>query len=644
MSEDSNIRFRPWDKAGRGEPGATLLEVAQATGINIESLCGGEGLCGTCTVIVEEGSDCLEEPSQAEQHLFTPAQLDEGYRLSCRATVAQTDCQLDVSVPSSSQQSSGVVLTEGVELDIELNPAVRHHRVVLPTPSLDDHTADRERLIAGLAYQYDLDITQIDHLVQQELPNTLREHETDEGLALTATVYDESEVIDVSPGLDEAVYGLAIDIGTTTVAVYLLDLRSGEQLAVASTLNPQSRYGGDIMTRVRHTRREEAGRDQLQQAIIEGVNECINDVTREAGVTSDDIYEAVFVGNTAMHHLFLGIEPSYVAGSPYIPANHAGLQTKARELDIEINPAGYLTWLPISGGWVGPDHVSVLLVSGHYRREEMTVCIDIGTNGEISVGNQDGVWVTSAPAGPALEGAEITHGIRAQNGAIEAVSIDPETFEPTYETIGDGPPNGICGSGVIDALAEMFLVGLVDRRGQFKDEILNHDRIRRNAHDVIEYLLVDESDADVGHDLVITQNDIREIQRAKAAIQAGTLVLLEELDIDAIERVVLAGGFGNYIDPDSAMTIGLYPDVGADRVEFIGNAAGIGAHVSLLDSGQRAEADRIVEQVQYYEIAGTDTFRDHFLDSMYLPHRDFDRYPWVRDRIERSRDVDDIGE
>ena len=642
MSDESSLRFQPWDKGGPVETGTTVLEAARDIGISIESLCGGEGLCGTCKVIIDEGVDCLSEPTQADELLLTEAQVDEGYRLSCRSTVIEPDCEIETTVPSSSQKTGGIVLTEGTELDVDLNPAVKHYRVELAEPSLEDNVADRERLIAGLRETYELDISDVDQLVQRELPNQLREEQSEGRIDVTATVYNGSEVIDVSPGLDESVYGLAIDIGTTTVAVYLIDLRTGERLAVSSTLNPQSRYGGDLMTRVRHTRRNENGRNDLQEAILEGVNECIGTVIDDAAVDSGDVYEAVFVGNTAMHHLFLGIEPSYVAGSPYVPANHAPIRLKARELGIDINPSGYLYWLPISGGWVGPDKVSVLLVSGHYDSDEVTVCIDIGTNGEISVGSEAGMWVTSAPAGPALEGAEITHGVRAQDGAIEAVEIDPATFEPTCTIIGGDPPNGICGSGVIDALAEMFEVGLVDRRGQFREEVLDTSRVRTNEDGVVEYVLVEAAEAGVGHDIVLTQNDLREIQMAKAAIQAGTLVLMEELDIDDVDRCVLAGGFGNYIDPASAMTIGLYPDLDMDQVEFLGNAAGIGAQLALLDTGARAEAQAIVDEVEYYEIAGTDIFRDHFMDSMYLPHQDFERYPRVKDRIEALRSVDDV--
>lgn len=641
MSEEPSITYQPWGKRTDAVIDQTLLSAAESAGVGIESLCGGEGLCGTCKVVVENGETRLSDPVEADELLLSEDLLEQGYRLSCRATV-ETQGDIEVTVPSVSQKSGGVVLTEGRELDIELDPAVKQYHLELDEPSLEDNVADRERLLAGLADDYGLDVDAIDHRVHRKLPNRLREREHDSRLDVTATVYDEREVIDLAPGVHEELYGLAVDIGTTTLAVYLLDLRTGDVEAVSSRLNPQSSFGGDIMTRVRHTRRNDDGRGELQDAIVEGVNDCIDEVTTEAGIEPGHVYESVFVGNTAMHHLFLGIEPSYVAGSPYVAANHAPVEVKARDLGIDINSSGYLYWLPISGGWVGPDKVAVLLVAGHYREDPMTVCIDIGTNGEISVGNKDQLWTTSAPAGPALEGAEITHGVRAQAGAIEHVTIDSETLEPDWEPIGDEPPNGICGSGVIDAVAELFETGILDRRGQFRDEVLDHDRVRTNDHDVVEYVLVWDDESTIDGDVVLTQNDIREIQMAKAAIQAGTLVLMDELGIEEVDRVVLAGGFGNYIDPDSARTIGLYPDTAFEKVESLGNAAGVGAQLALLDRDARDEAQHIVERAAYYEIAGTDVFRDSFLESMYLPHQHIERYPRVKAHVESLRDLDDI--
>ena len=642
MSDEPEVGFSPMDERIAVPEGTTLLDAAEAAGISVEALCGGQGMCGTCKMLVDEGEACLSPPGEADEFVLSSDQRADGYRLSCRAEV---ECgPVRATVPSSTQNTGGIVLTDGQEMAFDLDPAVRRYHLELPAPTLEDNVADRERVRQGLAATYDLAVEAFDHPTLRELPNDLRAGEVDDGdvLDVTVTVYDGREVIDVAPGLHESAYGLAIDVGTTTLAVYLVDLRTGETEAVSSRLNPQSDFGGDLMTRVRHTRRNEDGRAALQAAIRDGVNECIDEVTAEAGVDADEIFEAVFVGNTAMHHLFLGIEPSYVAGSPYVAANHAPVAVRARDLDVDIHPGGYCYWLPISGGWVGPDKVSVLLVSGHHDEPETTVCIDIGTNGEISVGNAERTWVTSAPAGPALEGAEITHGLRAQRGAIETVDVDLDTGDPTLGTIGDAAPNGICGTGVIDALAGLFEAGLVDRRGQFRDEAMDHPRVRHDEDDVVEYVLAFDEETAIRGDVVLTQNDIRDVQMAKAAIQAGTLVLLDELDVEEVERVVLAGGFGNYIDPESAMTIGLYPDVGLERVESLGNAAGIGAKLALLDRERRAEAERIVEEIEYYEIAGTDVFRDTFLASMYLPHQDFDAYPNVRERIESIRSVDDV--
>ncbi|MGM0372784.1 MAG: ASKHA domain-containing protein, partial [Halobacteriota archaeon] len=526
------------------------------------------------------------------------------------------------------------------ELEYAIDPLVKKYHVDLPVPSLSDNVADFERIGEALADTYEIDIEDVDYEIQRELPNQMRAEETEDRLEVTATVYDDQEIIDVEPGLSETAYGLAIDIGTTTVATYLVNLKNGETEAISSQLNPQTKQGGDIMTRMRYTRRNDDGRETLKEEIRTGINETIEEVIQEAGIDREDIYESVFVGNTAMHHLFLGIDPTYVAGSPYVAAREAPIAVKARELDIDINDAGYVYWLPVSGGWVGPDKVSVLLVSGHYKESPTTVCIDIGTNGEISVGNDEEMLVTSAPAGPALEGAELRYGVRAQSGAIETLRIDPETLDPTYETIDDEPPNGITGSGVIDALAQLFEVGLVDQRGKFRDEVLDHQRVRENDDGELEYVVAYEKEAALAEDIVLTQNDIRSIQMAKAAIQAGTRVLMDELDIENPDRVLMAGAFGNYIDKHSAMTIGMYPDIDPDDVISLGNAAGVGAKLALLDKERRAEAERIVDEVEYFEIAGTDVFQENFMESMYLPHQDFDLYPHVKEKVMRRRELE----
>ncbi|APE96246.1 ASKHA domain-containing protein [Halodesulfurarchaeum formicicum] len=639
MSEEARVTFYPWKKTIDVEPDTTLLNAAEDAGVSIEGLCAGNGRCGTCKAIIGEGEAHLTPITTAEEQTLSSEQLGNGYRLTCRAKVSEPG-EVSVTVPPDSQKTAGIVLTEGQELEYAIDPLVKKYHVDLPVPSLSDNVADFERIGEALEDTYEIDIEDVDYEVQRELPGQMRTEETEDRLEVTATVYDDQEIIDVEPGLSETAYGLAIDIGTTTVATYLVNLKNGETEAISSQLNPQTKQGGDIMTRMRYTRRNDDGRETLKEEIRAGINETIEEVIQEAGIDREDIYESVFVGNTAMHHLFLGIDPTYVAGSPYVAAREAPIAVKARELGIDINDAGYVYWLPVSGGWVGPDKVSVLLVSGHYKESPTTVCIDIGTNGEISVGNDEEMLVTSAPAGPALEGAELRYGVRAQSGAIETLRIDPETLDPEYETIDDEPPNGITGSGVIDALAQLFEVGLVDQRGKFRDEVLDHPRVRENDDGELEYVVAYEKEAALAEDIVLTQNDIRSIQMAKAAIQAGTRVLMDELDIENPDRVLMAGAFGNYIDKHSAMTIGMYPDIDPDDVVSLGNAAGVGAKLALLDKERRAEAERIVDEVEYFEIAGTDVFQENFMESMYLPHQDFDLYPHVKEKVMRRRELE----
>lgn len=641
MTDEGEVRFQPDDRCAPAPAESTVLTAAEMAGIPLEHLCGGNGLCGTCAVDIAGGSDLVTPPTEAERELLTTDELDAGRRLACRCRVSQPG-DIEVTVPPASRTDGELVLTDGEELDVDLDPAVTQHRVTMSAPSLADTTADRERLFDALAEGYDLAVATIDHRAQARLPATLRAADDGGQIEVTATVYAGREVLDVTPGSGRACYGLAIDVGTTTLAVYLVDLVTGEEAAVSAGLNPQSAYGEDLMSRMRHCRRVDDGREQLQQAVIDGINEHIEAVLTDAAVERDRVYEAVLVGNTAMHHLLLGYDPTHVAGSPYVPARHASVTVPAETLGIEINPAGYLHWLPVSGGWVGPDKVAVLLASGHIGGDETTVCIDIGTNGEISVATPDRVLTTSAPAGPALEGGELTCGVRARTGAIDAVSVDPDTFEPTIGTIDDAPPVGVCGSGVIDAIAACFIAGVVDRRGTITDDAAASDWVHTIEDGELAYVLADGQTSQTGEPVLLTQNDIRDVQMAKAAIQAGTNVLLEELGQPAVDRVVVAGGFGNHIAVQSAIDIGLYPDVPPSAVTTLGNGAGTGAKWALVDTAARDEADDIIEATTYHEIAGTDVFETHFLEAMYLPHQRFETCPRVKDRIESRRSTIEV--
>lgn len=639
MSEMPVVSFDPWAITGEISPGDTVLDAGEYAGADIEALCGGNGVCGTCAVRIDEGMDELAPPTDAEKKVLSDEQRENGYRLSCQASVSG---DVSVHVPPSSRSQGAIIMTEGRELEYDLDPSVQLHHVSMSAPTLEDHLPDRERVINALEDQYDkLDIGAVDYRTMQELPERLRAGQSGDTIEVGCAVFEESEIITVRPGRFGDGYGIAVDVGTTTVAVYLVDLRTGEIVDVSSDLNPQRAHGEDIISRVQLTSEQDDGSAILQEKIIEGINGHIAELLRGTDIVSDDILDAVFVGNTAMHHLFLGIDPSPVARTPYVPGNQASLGVKAREINLHINQSAYVTWFPIIGGWVGADFVADLLAGDILQREATTLCIDIGTNGEMAVFDGEQAWVASAPAGPALEGAEITRGVRAKPGAIEAVTLDPETWEAEVEVIGEEKPLGICGSGILDIVAELFRVGAINRRGRLLDPRDGRGRIRESDAGEREFVLLETKEVDIGNDIVVSQDDIRAIQNAKAAIQTGANILLKEAGVTDVEHLVMAGGFGNFIDPESAKLLGMYPDVDVDHVEFLGNAAGHGAVYGLMNEDSRREAEAIVEELIYIELAAWDGFHDEFMRSMYLPHRDFDLYPGVRASIESVRELHD---
>lgn len=641
MTKTFPLAFTDEDRVIDVPAGTSILAGAEEAGIDVEALCGGDGVCGTCAVVVEAGGTHFSPIAPDERAVLSDSQIDRGYRLGCRATVE--DGAVSVSVPPASRLESGIIMTEGRSLDIDLQPALRLYPLHVSQPSLDDTVADLERVYEALEREYDLEVSTCDRLALRNLPNTLRAETGGADTShCTAAVYGGAELVALFPGRRESTYGIAVDVGTTTLAVYLVDLRTGEQAAVTSRLNPQRTHGSDIVSRVAFTQNDPDGGTVLQQEILEGVNEMVAEVTRDADVAPADILDAVFVGNTAMHHLFLGIDASPVAASPYVPANHAILEYKARELGLEIHESATLSWLPVVGGWVGPDFVADLLVANALDRDEPTVYMDIGTNGEIAVSTGDRILAASAPAGPALEGAEITQGVQAKQGAIERVDLDPETWAPDVKVIGGGRPMGICGSGILDAVGQLFLVGAIDRRGGLEAPGTRDGRIRESGDGELEFLLLPAAETAIDDDIVVSQSDIREIQHAKAAIQTGTNVLLELVGLDAVDRLVMAGGFGNAIAPESARLLGMYPEARVDEVEFLGNAAGYGAQYALLDERARSRSEAIVEAIEYVELAAVDGFHDEFMEAMFLPHHDLERYPGVCDVVpwlERDEDA-----
>lgn len=644
---ECQVIFQPSGRRGKVRKGVTLLEAAQELGEVIESVCGGARVCGKCKVKIEEGffekfgihssMEHLSPLSDEERRRIKDSDLQENLRLACRAVV-QGD--LLVFVPEESRGARQVVLEIGKERVFNLDPAVKKYYVELEPATLVDHRDDITRLREELAARFPLpDTLAVDYLVLLNLPEVIREGEW----KLTATVWNDREIIGVEPGLAEGVYGVAIDVGTTTVAAYLCDLRRGRVVGTESMMNPQVRYGEDVLSRITYAMMQEDGLDKMHRAIVEGVNTLVARLTQRAGLTPGDVAEMVLVFNTAMHHILLRIDPKYLGRSPFIPAVKEPLDIKARDLGIAINPSGYVHVLPIEAGFVGADNVAVLIAEEPYRQdEEIRLIIDIGTNGEIDLGNRKRLLCTSCATGPALEGAQIKFGMRAAPGAIEKVRIDPATLEVSYKVIGQEQwfpelanpgARGICGSGIIDAVAEMFKAGIITRSGRFNPKI-RHPRLRTGEDGKPEFVLAWARETAVGKDLTMTIGDVRAVQLAKAALYVGARILMQKLGVERVDRVTLAGAFGSYIDKESAMVIGMIPDCDLERVQAVGNAAGDGAKIALFDRGKRVEAREVARSVEFIETAIEPYFQEKFAAAMAFPHS-IDAFPHIQHILEK---------
>ncbi len=616
------------------ESGKTILAAAQELGVTIESLCGGKHICGKCKVRVSEGDS--EEgawkpgkknpsPFQLEENKFISGQeRQQGYRLAC---VAKLHGGAIIDVPEESRLIPQVIRKELKDISVEIDPAVKGYTLELPPPSLREPLGDFERLTKALGNHFGLRDLRIDLPTLQTLPQKLRAG----NWQVTALVWMDHAVLDIQPGPAEELYGLAVDIGTTTVAAYLCNLKNGQMVAVDSMMNPQVIYGEDVMSRIAYTMTHEGnGLDNLRQAILEGLNGLAQSTAKAAGILPDRILEMVVVGNTAMHHFFLGISPHPLGLSPFPPAVHRSLDIKARDLGVKIHRAANVHMLPIEAGFVGADNVGVLISERPHTQEEMTLIIDVGTNGELLLGNKERILSASCATGPALEGAHIKFGMRAAPGAIERVRIDPKTLQVRFRVVGSEEwsdeciaaeiqAKGICGSGIVEAVAEMFTAGVLDRNGRFSKS-LSHDRLRPADKDR-EFIIARAEETAIGQDIAISAADIRSVQLAKGALYAGAKILMRILGIKRLEKVVLAGGFGSYLDPRRAMILGMFPDCALEKVFIAGNAAGEGACLALLNRSKRTEAETMARRVEYIELTAHPDFTEEFVNAMSLPHQ-----------------------
>ncbi len=645
------VIFQPSGRRGDVEEGKTLLEAAQQLGVDIEAVCGGKKVCGKCKVRIEEGffeKDGIESgmnhlsPFTEDEEKHIKPEDGPGMRLACAAEIRG---DVKVFVPEKSRAGKQIVRKAAKELSIKLDPAVKKYNVQLPEPSLHDLTeGDMERVLEFLKKEYGLSGLSFDYFALCDLQEVLRKGEW----RITVSVWMDREIIKIEPGFVEPSYGLAVDVGTTTVVGYLCDLNTGKVINTESMMNPQVPYGEDVMSRITYAMTNPEGLEKMQKAIIEGLNEIIEKVSADLRVNGSNggsaIVDMTIVFNTAMHHIFLGFNPEYIGRSPFIPALQHSVNVKARDLGLQINRGSYVHVLPIEAGFVGADNVGVLIAEEPYNQDEMVLIIDIGTNGELLLGNRNRICSTSCATGPAFEGAQIKFGMRAAPGAIEKVEIDPETKEPRYKVIGKADwhthlqevnAKGICGSGIIDAVAEMFKAGIIDKSGRFNME-LDTPRVRKGSDGKPEYVIAWADETSIGTDITITQADVRALQLAKGALYAGAKLMMKKMGVEKLDRVVLAGAFGSYIDKESALTLGMFPDCDLERVYAVGNAAGDGARMALLNRAKRQEADEKARFVEFMEIAVEPEFEKEFMMAMHIPHMK-DKFPNLKKVLEEKK-------
>ena len=514
---------------------------------------------------------------------------------------------ITIEIPESSLQKEQRILCEGISKKIKFDPCLKIKTIKIPKPILGGEWSLVD-LIKNELREKNLSI---DYLALKKVSNKLTSD-----LDIRIIEYN-NELIGISD-IGQKIYGIAVDIGTTTVVNYLIDMETGELIDIESILNPQIRYGEDVISRITYSMKN--GVNIVQKSIVDGINLMIGMLCERNSIPYESIYEMTVVGNTAMHHIFLSINPKSLSTSPFTPVISSSIDIKARDLGIKINPSGNIHILPIISGFVGADTVGVLLATQIYKNNEISLAIDIGTNGELVLGNKDIMVSCSCAAGPALEGGHLQFGMRSSTGAIESAFIENNTFKTFYKTINNGKPRGICGSGIIDIVSEMLRVGLLDLSGRIIDR--DHERIRKNSSTgQKEYVIEWKENTEIGKDIVITASDIREIQLAKGAIMTGIIILLEKLKItaDEIENLYLAGAFGNYIDIKNAIRIGLIPEISLDKIKPVGNSAGEGAKISLISKEKRIEENSINKKINYIELAAEKNFNKEFVKSLSFP-------------------------
>ncbi len=632
-SKQALIAFSPSGKRGYFPFGTSVLQAAWKLGVDIDSICGGRARCGRCQVEAVEGSfakegivssaDHLSDMGEDEQRCRQRGRLSTGHRLSCQAKILG-DVRIDV--PAGSQVHQQVVRKDFEAHDIELDPVVHLYFTEVREPNLHSPQGDLQRLLQSLEKDWGLCGLDWDIGMLRSLQAALREGQRQ----VTVAIRNERRMVAIWPGFRDRIYGAAVDVGSTTIAVHLCDLGSGEVLASAGAMNPQIRFGEDLMSRVSYAMLNPGGAGQMTKVVRAAVSDLIRSTAEQVEIDVSEVLELTLVGNPVMHHLLLGLDPTPLGSAPFSLATDHAVETLAADLDISVHPNARAYCLPCIAGHVGADAAAVLLAEAPWENEGITLIIDVGTNAEIILGNKDQLLAASSPTGPAFEGAQISGGQRAAPGAIERVRIDPETLEPRFRVIGcelwsDDPGfekelggqavTGICGSGIIEAIAGMYLAGIIRPDGVIDGAAADRSPRIRLSERTWCYLLHEGEP-----EICIQQNDVRAIQLAKAALYAGVRLLMDRMGVDQVDRIRLAGAFGSHIDVKYAMVLGMLPDCDLAQVSSANNAAGTGARIALLNRASRRDIENRVRQIEKVETAMDENFQHHFVSAMAIPH------------------------
>ncbi|MCD4741017.1 MAG: ASKHA domain-containing protein [Desulfobacteraceae bacterium] len=637
------ITFKPHNREIEVADGESLIRAAMEAGVHINASCGGEGVCGKCRVLIEEG----DIEGGISEHLSDEDQA-KGYRLACRSKVksdlvvripieSETDTsRLNLRTSARQTAKEGQFNIDQIKNEGLFIPPVEKIFLQLEPPSAENNIPDVVRIIQELRVNHDEHRLVTGLCLLRKIPDTLREDNFNVTVTIVRPVREDgrNQIIDIEPGdTTSRNFVVALDIGTTTLYGQLLDVNTGEAVAQLGDFNPQISYGEDVITRIVYADKE-GGLEKLHEIVIGTINKILDKLIKKAGIKRDEITSVTFAGNSTMTQILLKINPKYIRLAPYVPASVLYPQFRASELGIDLGDHTTVLVYPGASSYVGGDIVSGIMGSGMYRSEKLTLFMDIGTNAEIVIGNKDWMACTAASAGPAFEGGGIKFGMRASKGAIEDFSIDPVTYEPMLITVGNVKAKGICGSGLITIAARLFETGVIDNAGKF-NQGLDIERIRKTDN-VWEYVLAFKEATQIDRDIAITESDIDNLIRAKGAMYSAAHTLLEEvgLTIDSIERIILAGGFGSYVDLESAMTIGLLPETDLDKVTYLGNGSLLGCKMNGLTNRLRKDVGEVVNMMTNFELAETNSYMDHYIASLFLPHTDLNAFPRLKKKLE----------